>query len=168
VQFAFVDLFAHWGLTNTGGENMGVSTNFGQYIMLVLVIGIIPPIVEELLFRGVIFKELSKTNKWLAVFGSALMFALFHMNPAQFVYQFIMGIIYGVVVMRTGNVIHAMILHFVNNFSLVTLIYIMGNSVAYSWQNVTTLITMVLLALMGGAIIASLVSALKKEQNANK
>jgi membrane protease YdiL (CAAX protease family) len=170
VQFGFADLYALissiTGLPDMGSNNAGVSTNIWQYLMLVLVVGIVPPIVEELLFRGVIFKELSKVNKWVAVFGSALLFALFHMNPAQFVFQFIMGVIYGFVVMRTGNVIHAMILHFVNNFSLVTLIYIVGNNVGYSWTDPWTSVTMVLLALLGGAIIMGLVSGLVKEKHA--
>ena len=46
---------------------------------------IIAPIVEELIFRGVIMSGLMRNYKvgW-AIFFSALLFALFHLNPWQF------------------------------------------------------------------------------------
>ncbi len=72
----------------------------------ILRIVIIAPIVEEVLFRGVILSGFSRNyHPAVAIFSSALLFALFHLNPWQFAAAFALGIILGWIRIRTGSVL---------------------------------------------------------------
>ena len=166
VQFAAIDLFALMGY-DTGRDTPVTSiNNFGRYVMAVFTMAVLPAVVEELIFRGVIFKEFKKHNVILAILASSLMFAAFHLTLVQFVYQFILGVVLAFVYMRTGNLIHAIILHFVNNFFIITYTFIAGSDqMLYCWDAMT-IVTAILLAVVGTATIISLVVGLKKEAHA--
>jgi len=65
-----------------------------KFIVTLLIVGILVPIFEEILFRGLIYKELLKSDKiWLAVIGQALIFAIYHGNVLQGCYAFILGMV---------------------------------------------------------------------------
>ena len=85
----------------------------------VMSIGIIVPIVEEVLFRGVILgtllKLLGQKNHWWAILISAFLFGGFHGNMAQFVSAGWAGILYGWVAYRTKSLIPSIVLHAVGN-----------------------------------------------------
>lgn len=79
-------------------------------------VSVVAPIVEELIFRGLILQGFRKNyNAFVAVFISALLFALFHLNPWQFPATFIIGLILGWIVIRTNNIGLAIIGHSINN-----------------------------------------------------
>lgn len=74
------------------------------------------PVIEELIFRGVIMHGLMRNySKFTAVFVSALMFALFHLNPWQFPATFILGIVLGILMLRTRNIYLCILGHAINN-----------------------------------------------------
>lgn len=107
------------------GLTMFQPTSFPLYLLAVLLMAVIPAICEELMFRGVILHGLrSRFSEWPAILLSALMFTLMHGNLQQFVYPFILGTIMGWVVVRTGSLVSSMLVHFINNFLVVTLSYI--------------------------------------------
>lgn len=83
----------------------------------VLYVGILAPIVEELIFRKTIIDRLAYKGKWFAIFVSALCFGLFHGNFAQFFYAFVLGIVWGVIYTRTGKIYITMGYHLVINMS---------------------------------------------------
>jgi membrane protease YdiL (CAAX protease family) len=75
------------------------------------------PILEELLFRGVILHGLLKNYRPAkAILLSAFLFGLIHFNPWQFVFAFPAGILLGWIYWKTGSVLCTMILHAFNNF----------------------------------------------------
>jgi membrane protease YdiL (CAAX protease family) len=85
---------------------------FGAFMKVV----IIAPVVEELIFRGVIMYGLMRNySKAKAIFFSGLLFALFHLNPWQFPATFILGILLGWIMIRTKNIGLAIIGHAINN-----------------------------------------------------
>lgn len=98
---------------------IGMSRN----IFGILAIAIMAPLVEELLFRGAIEGHLLQTGKTpkMAIFLSALIFGIIHVNPAQVPFAFCIGLVFGWLYYRTGSVIPGMIGHFLNN-SIATLI----------------------------------------------
>lgn len=54
--------------------------------------GVVSPVAEELLFRGILYGYLRRLLKPLAAIGvSAALFGLYHGNPVQGVYAFVMG-----------------------------------------------------------------------------
>lgn len=90
--------------------------DFGWWgaFMKVVVVG---PIVEELIFRGLILQGFRRNYKaFTAVIMSALLFALFHLNPWQFPATFVLGILLGWIMIRTNNIVLAIIGHSINNF----------------------------------------------------
>lgn len=95
------------------------------FYMLILV-PVLPAIFEELLFRGVILRGLLQFGKAPAVILSALMFALAHGNPNQFIYQFLMGIAVGFLVVETKNLVVGMVAHFANNLFAVVYALVCG------------------------------------------
>ena len=81
---------------------------------------VIAPITEELLFRGVMLRTLSKANQRFAIFASAAFFGLVHGNIPQFVLTFTLGIFLAHITMKHGSIIPAIIVHmFVNSLSMI-------------------------------------------------
>ncbi len=77
---------------------------------------IIAPIVEELIFRGVIMAGFMRNYKaGSAIFYSALLFALFHLNPWQFPSTLLLGMILGWVRIRTGSILACISGHAIHN-----------------------------------------------------
>ena len=77
---------------------------------------LIGPVVEELLFRGAITKELlRKYNPSTAIVISGLLFGLIHLNPAQVLGASLIGILLAWIYWRTGSLIPCMALHIFNN-----------------------------------------------------
>jgi uncharacterized protein len=82
----------------------------------ILRIVIIAPIVEELIFRGAIMSGFSRIyHPVFAIFFSALLFALFHLNPWQFPAAFALGLILGWIRIRTGSVLACIAGHAIHN-----------------------------------------------------
>lgn len=98
--------------------------SFGWFLVNVLLIGVLPAIFEELIFRGVIFNGLRKKGFWLACVVSSLFFAIIHLSIWQSIYPFIMGIILCLVAEKTGSTVYSMIVHFCNNFIVLLISYI--------------------------------------------
>lgn len=86
-----------------------------------LVLGIMAPIVEEIVFRGAIQREAQTFfadrgySHWWAIAVASLLFALIHMNPIQMPHAFIIGMLLGWLYKRSGSVIPGILVHWVNN-----------------------------------------------------
>lgn len=83
----------------------------------VLALCIVGPITEELLFREAIEGEMLRreTAPWLAICISALAFSTVHLNLAQGLYALPIGIIFGIIRYKTGNIILPTLIHILNN-----------------------------------------------------
>ena len=76
----------------------------GWIVVLVLVVALGAPIIEELVYRGLILQALqSRLNDWLALLISALWFALIHLQPVQFFGLFAFALVLGICFQRTGR-----------------------------------------------------------------
>lgn len=77
---------------------------------------IVAPVIEELIFRGVIMHGFMRNYpKIPAILFSALLFALFHLNPWQFPATFVLGLLLGWLMVRTHSVIACILAHAINN-----------------------------------------------------
>ncbi len=81
------------------------------FISLVLV----PAIVEEILFRGVLLHLLLPYGKAFAIFFSSAAFAIMHCHPLQFIYAFFGGVIFSYAAIKSGSIFYCTVLHFTNN-----------------------------------------------------
>jgi len=139
-----------------------VPNDIMQYIMAVFTLCLLPAIIEELFFRGYILKGLRSMGKTVAVVGSTVLFVLFHLNPEQVVFQFILGVLLATVVLQTGNLLYGIILHFLNNFFVVTMAYIFADDplVGMAWNPMTVAVA-VGLAVVGTIMLIEVVKAIR-------
>ncbi|MDO5018382.1 MAG: type II CAAX endopeptidase family protein [Lagierella massiliensis] len=88
-----------------------------DYIWILLSVVILGPIVEELLFRGIIINTLNNTfSRKTAILISAVIFGIWHKDLIQMVYTIFFGIVLGVVYSRTNNIKYPIYMHILNNF----------------------------------------------------
>jgi len=86
------------------------------FFIAIIIIGIIPAFTEELFFRGLILDGLkSNYSKKTAIFISALLFGIIHLNPWQFFGAFIIGSISAWICIETNSILLCMYMHFFNN-----------------------------------------------------
>lgn len=84
---------------------------FLQFVSLCLV----PAVTEELFFRGALQGLLRPSGSAAAIFGTALLFGLLHLDLAQGLTAFISAVFLGWLAERSGSILPGMLLHFVNN-----------------------------------------------------
>ena len=124
----FDQLISLWGLPRTDFP-LPLNTWYWLIINIVL-LAFVPAVCEELVFRGVIFnglmqyKNLNKNKKnraWIAIIGSALLFALIHGSIEQTIYPIIFGIVLALLAYKTKSVVPGIIAHFANNAFVLTM-----------------------------------------------
>jgi uncharacterized protein len=94
------------------------------WVIILMVIG--APILEEMLFRGIILDGfLHHYSPQKAIIWSSILFGLVHLNPWQFVAAFTGGLLIGWVYWQTRSLLPAMFIHFVMNFSSFLLQFIL-------------------------------------------
>ena len=111
-MFGFENKVSDYGNTSGTAEN----------IIYFIAIAVVPPIIEEFLFRGAILGSLRKHGDALAIVVSAVMFGFAHSNFIQTPVTFLTGLVLAYLTVKTNSLIPAIIVHFVNN----------GSSVAFS------------------------------------
>ena len=81
-----------------------------------LAVVLVPGILEEIAFRGFVFAGLCfYRGPVVAVLGSSLLFASFHLDPWHFPAVFLLGIVFGVLVWLTHSIYPAVLAHVTNN-----------------------------------------------------
>src|SRR5205823_1216781 len=77
---------------------------------------------EELAFRGFILTGLRRRfHPWTAIFMSSFLFALYHMNVFQALPAFLLGVVLGILTVRSGSILPSMLLHFLNNGAVIAI-----------------------------------------------
>jgi len=151
-------------------DTLGIPlTNIWYLLMAIIVIGIVPAVCEEFLFRGLILNALRKMGKWPAVLLSALFFSLMHTSMEQLPYTFILGVVIGYVVFETRNIWLGIIIHACNNSFVVIMLYLqqqMGTTVTDTSIWVDLGFT-VIYTVVGVGVVMLLVYLMKKLSGSN-
>lgn len=95
--------------------DFSTGTSTSKLVVTVLYTCLIAPITEELIFRGIILKNMSRVSQRFGIFTSALLFALAHENMPQGVLALILGILLGYITIKHNSLVPAIIVHFVVN-----------------------------------------------------
>lgn len=93
----------------------------GAVAWQLVAVALIPAICEELVFRGVLFRSLSRRSVWLAVFGSAAVFAIFHMSVHRLAPMLAVGAVAGMCLWWGRSTWAAVACHLANNATLIAL-----------------------------------------------
>lgn len=84
-----------------------------------LAVGVLAPIAEEMVFRGAIQRRLMEMvgtgRQWLVIVVVAAMFGVVHMNMAQGINAFVMGVLLGWMYARTRSLVPGIVFHVANN-----------------------------------------------------
>ena len=83
----------------------------------VLVIGILAPVFEELIFRKLIIDRMIKYGQWISILISGLTFGLFHGNFQQGAFASLVGMLFASVYIRTGRIRYTIMLHMAVNLT---------------------------------------------------
>lgn len=101
----------------TGYSEVSEQAFSGQPVgLMILVVGIIGPICEELMFRGIVFNRLKDWVKPQAAIAiSALLFGIYHGNVVQFFYATCMGVMLAIIYDKTGTLWISIVAHIAAN-----------------------------------------------------
>lgn len=104
--------------------------NFGDMVINLFIMALLPAIGEELFFRGSLQKVLLRiTNKpWVAIVISSTVFALLHGTFFKLLPIFTLGLLLGTVYYVTRNLWYTIIIHFLNNALAVVSVYYANSS----------------------------------------
>lgn len=96
----------------TGAQNIAGGNAFGTFMIAVLA----APVIEEILFRGIVFNAMRKFSPtWAAILMSSVLFGAYHFNAVQIVYAALMGIVAGIIYNKKKNLLFPVLVHFANN-----------------------------------------------------
>ena len=96
---------------------------------------VLAPILEELLFRGLVFRSLRDKSKWLAIFASSFLFGFLHIYSAlfagdlsQLIYLFSyggMGFAFSYAYEKRKTICVPILMHMINNLVAIILLVFM-------------------------------------------
>lgn len=108
---ALIGLLKHSPVTNP----LATVVSGSNLVLQILIVAVSAPIVEELIFRKLLLDRLRPYGDRVAIWVSALAFALFHGNLSQALYAFVLGLIFAYIMIRTNNILYSMVLHVIVN-----------------------------------------------------
>ena len=114
-------------------------------IVQIISSGIIGPILEELLFRGVVYNKLKEFFKPMqAIIGCSIIFALFHIsNGLNVLYAFMMSFILIYLYEKYKNIKAPMLLHLTANATIIIALPIILKNII--WLNLFVLFMMIII-----------------------
>ncbi len=134
-------------------------------LSMFLYAGILAPITEEILFRGLLMRTLQPFGKKFAILASAFLFGIFHGNLVQSPFAFAVGLVLGYTAMEY-SILWAMVLHMFNNLLLSD---VMNRLTSGLSEEVATIINLaVILALSAAGIVVAIVRRKEISQYLNR
>ena len=127
----FLRWFEEWAIEKEelGAKLTEQMTNFSslnQMLAGIFVIGLLPAIGEELVFRGLIQREIWRASLkiHLAIWLSAGIFSTIHFQFFGFIPRLLLGALFGYLYYWSGNLLIPIFSHFVNNAFIVVMVYL--------------------------------------------
>ena len=124
-----------FGLTNItrffpAYEEVAEMMTSGSIAIQILAVGISAPVVEELVFRGILLNRMKWLPVWAAVLIQALLFSVVHFNLFQSLYAFLAGILLGMVYVKYRSIIMVILGHVAFNLISVILSELLPDNLA--------------------------------------
>ena len=114
------ELLRKFGLEGATAD-LSATTSLPANLIMYFYACLLGPVLEELLYRGVILQSMRKYNERFAIFLSAAVFGLMHQNYQQAILGFLVGIPLAIVTIKCGSIVPAIFTHiFLNTFATVT------------------------------------------------
>lgn len=136
------------------------ATMVSTTVTMFLYVSIVGPIVEELLFRGLVLRVFEPRGKLFAMIASALLFAVFHGNLVQGIFAFSIGLVFAYVALEY-SIKWSMVLHIFNNLILGD---VMGILVKYITSSIVNIVYLLFLII---CTVAAIIIAICKRRELN-
>lgn len=106
-----------------------------QYILIFVVISVLAPVIEEVVFRGILVERFGlKYGYSRAVIISSLIFGILH---ADIIGAFIFGVILCVIYLQTKSLMMPVLIHALNNGSATLVIFFEDETASEMWETLT-------------------------------
>ena len=126
-----------------------------QGVFSFITIALAAPILEELIFRGIILDGfLKRYSSRKAIIMSSVLFGIVHLNPWQFVSAALLGMFIGWIYSKTHNLLLAILIHFVNN-SIAAVMMLVSDT--YQSMDINAIMNETLVDTYGGTLNAILI-----------
>ena len=122
----FVSYITSYLFTNTASEAMNSISDVPFWFFL-LISAILPAIFEEVVFRGIILSGVRSAGVLKSALISGLFFGIIHLNPHQFIYAFLIGIVFALFVIYTKSIYSSILAHFIINGTQGFILYMSKN-----------------------------------------
>ncbi|MDD2562913.1 MAG: CPBP family intramembrane metalloprotease [Salinivirgaceae bacterium] len=129
-------------------------------IALIIVVGALPAIFEELFFRGILQQLFIKASGkiWLSIFLASTIFSLFHMEFFALIPRILLGVILGVAYVVSQRLWLPILIHFVNNVvGVVAQLYLSENMLesfsAFGITKLEWILTLFLFAILNWLLV---------------
>jgi len=99
--------------------------NFGDYILAVIIMGFLPAVCEETLFRGGLQNFLTRSTRMplLSIVIVSIIFSAVHFSWYGFLARFFLGFVLGFIYYYSGRIWLNIFAHFLNNALAITVLY---------------------------------------------
>lgn len=110
-------------------EMLLAASTFKVFLLNLFMIAIIPALGEELLFRGVLQKQLARffRSNHAGIWVAAILFSALHLQFYGFIPRLFLGVMFGYLLVWTGSIWIPILAHFVNNAAAVVFYYLYSN-----------------------------------------
>lgn len=126
-EYGLSDFVSSYTDTEEAMELIGEYFQFGNIVLAFILVVIVTPFAEEMMFRGTFFAGLrERYGFWPAAIVSSAVFAVMHLNPWSIFCTFIIGMFYALLFEKTGSLVYSILGHGVNNLIAVLAIALPG------------------------------------------
>lgn len=112
----FVQLLEGYGIDTAAPELDMPQSLFGA-VLYVITLTVIPAVVEEFAFRGIILGSMKKYGTAYAIIASSVLFGLMHGNIVQIPFATALGMVMAYVAVASDSILPCIIIHFLNNLA---------------------------------------------------
>ncbi len=125
-------LAVNWGYHSLLMELFDVEADpgiFGEMgpAVVVLLVCVMPAILEEIAFRGLVQHWLAvAVSPWMAMVLASALFTALHMTIVSAPYLFAVGMLLGWAKWKTGSLYPSMLIHFLHNFVVIEFLFPVG------------------------------------------
>ncbi|HCW7439525.1 TPA: CPBP family intramembrane metalloprotease [Staphylococcus aureus] len=112
-------LYLHFHDVPTNEQELDRELQHMPLYMSIVTIAIIPAIVEEIVFRGMIIRVVFRKHLFIGLVVSSLVFASLHESDTWIGYlpYLYSGVIFGLIYLKTKRLEVVILIHFINNLS---------------------------------------------------
>lgn len=144
-------IFNLFGLSIMGAVESASLANTDSFSMF-LYGGLLAPVAEEILFRGVVQRSLMPYGKKFAILTSAILFGAFHGNLVQSPFAFAVGLVLGYVAAEY-SILWAMALHMFNNLIISDLLTRLSSVLPYGLGDLLSWLLIIVMSIAGVIVL---------------